>query len=335
MSPMTPLIMMCRFPHLLFDEKRRQQIELTFNTYQVRVRTWSHIGTPFLDRSRRVIEIGWPFCERLWAHLCGYLAVFEWHERSGRPASIIPFVEDPQNAAVLRLFEWALEGETIDRMENLVPWPKDTPQPPAPKRMPVGFEAIQELLEPDLVKHFEGRVTRAFQRAVGWIFLHEFAHLAYGHTDPLTSDPPAHIGVAVSFPSDGPSRIRYRDIESMLQEQEADHFASNTSFDMENDEDEWDRSTLMGVVGLHAMIGSSTLTPFDRPSGLRSHVDPLTRLRRFLRTFQQKSGLGWIAASLFLELELWGNRLPSGSSESFGTDAHICRVYEIAGGKVA
>ena len=64
-------------------------------------------------------------------------------------------------------------------------------------------------------------------------------------------------------------------------------------------------------------------------------LDAPTRLRRCLNTFAPvQRTLSCVAASLFLELELRIQGLPSANSEEFGTYDHLCLVFERMGGHV-
>lgn len=304
--------MMCHYPHLLIDGRRSDDLEHALKICGIRARTWDHVTPPTVNLDLRAVTTGWPFVRSVWARFAGYLAVFEWWEREGEPGSIANFVADPRNAPVLKLFSWGQEQAASDKP---IGFPADVPRPPPPGCYPVGFAAIKELLSQKLTTQFEGRVTRMCQRALGWITLHEIGHLMIGHA-PVTED----------------SLARPLSVGSQMQEQEADHYASIWLLDWPKAEP--DRLSVLGVIGAHVILASDFLDPSSREALPETHVPPLTRLRRLLLTFLPEHKLGWRAASLFLELELWAQSLPSADSEAFGTDDHLCRIHVLSGGKV-
>ena len=305
---------MCRRPELLVPDERREEFRQLCEMSRIQVITWHHTGAPFCDLERRQIHVGWPFCERLWAHVCAYLAVYEWYERRNSPKTVGPFLEDLANASVMKLLNWAL---LADNVSARIPWPAETPRPPSTlARVPISFAAVNELLSPSMLNHFEGRVNRIFQRAIGWMLLHEMAHLWAGHS----MEPPAGWT---------------RQIAGRIQEMQADDFATQWFLGSSDEKYAADPLTILGVIGGHVMLISQALLPFNRNTPPASgHPDPPSRLRRLLRSFRSERDLAWIAASVFLELELRAQKLPSADNEEFGTDRHLCRAYECMGGFV-
>ena len=245
-------------------------------------------------------------CMPIWLYMNG-TRVPVVRSRSSRLLKILKF------APALKLHRWALLGAGA---ASRIPWPTDLPRPPRPKRIPYGHNEMMDLLDPSLINRFEGRVTRVFQRAIGWIILHEIYHLLSHH----------------SSPADIP--IDRRGYVSMLNEQEADHWASLSLQISVDGERMFDRWSLLGIVGAFTMLISAVLLPFNRRIEKRTHADPPTRLRRFLKTFQNHGDLGWTATSIFLEFELWAQQMPSAASEEFGTDGHLCKFFENIGGRV-
>jgi hypothetical protein len=312
-SPLAPHTLMMHYPHLLICEDNRDELRELLRQTGIRVVTWHHTSGPFCDLERGEVQVGWPYAERLWAHVCAYLTVLEWYENAGRPQSLETFVLDTQFAGVLRLHRWALLGANTS---SRIAWPADTPRPLGPSRIPYGFQQLEEFAAKNLVDSFEGRVTRVFQRAIAWMILHELRHLLGGHVAP------ANIA------------IPWRTMNSMMQEQEADHWAALWSQTAHGDRREFDRFSLLGLIAAFATLISAVLMPFNRTIERRTHADPPTRLRRFLKTFQQEGDLGWTAASVFLEFELWAQKMPTAASEQFGTDVHLCRFFENIGGHV-
>ena len=312
-SPLGTLIPMITKPYLYVVEDARPGLQNLLKQSRIRVYTWHHTSAPFCDLNRREIKVGWPFCERLWAHLCAYLCVFEWYENASRPQSITPFLESTEFAPILRLYKWALLSSGAS---SRIPWPTDTPRPPATVGLVGSLNDIENLLSPDLVDHFEGRVTRAFQRGIAWMILHELCHLLGGHVAPH------HIAT------------EDRAVYSTLQEQQADHWASQTSLTGVKGDNISNRLTLLGIIGTLTMLTSCVLLPFNRRIDDRTHADPPTRLRSFLKTFFPERSFGWLAASVFLEFELWAQQMPTAQSEALGTDAHLCKFFENIGGHV-
>jgi hypothetical protein len=315
-SPLGPLIFLCTFPQLLVHEEQRTNIEYLLEHAHILIRTWHHTSPPFCETDRRFIQVGWPFLERVWAHSCAYLALFEWYKRTECQDTIEGFVSDPINAPVLRLFRWALLADSsAARLE----WPANTPRPPS-FPPPIGSSAhLKELVGAALLAQFEGRVTRMFQRAAAWMILHEMAHLLAGDR--------SMEGLDV-LPSG---------IPPWLVEQGADDWATGMSVGLRD----WDTQarkdelTVLGIIAALVTLSSLTLMPFNRlGSGTRVHVETLTRLRRLLRHFFSEGDTAWIASSLFLELELYAQSLPATQGTRFGTDNHLCNVYENVGGTV-
>src|SRR5262249_37091841 len=148
---------------------------------------------------------------------------------------------------------------------------------------------LLELIGPALLSKFEGRVTRMFERAIGWMILHEMAHLLAGDRN---------LEVPGVLPSGVPPWIV---------EQAADDWATGMSVGLRD----WDNQarrddlTVLGIIGALVMLSSFTLVPFNRQVG-GLHVESLTRLRRMLKHFFSEGDVAWVAASLFLELELYG-----------------------------
>jgi hypothetical protein len=310
------LTMMCRFPSMLIDDELSHPLAELLKRYLIRTRTWDHLTPPHVDVNSRTITIGWPFVRQLWAKLFGYVAVFEWWESVGSPNSIHGFVSDQKNDPIIRLFNWALD-QTVSR--NILDFPDDVPKPPPDSAPFAGTLRDLEMLQSqELLATLEGRVSRTFQRAICWMILHEAGHILFGHS-----------GIAAA--RERQLDPMHTNVRSVMQEKQADDQASVWLL---KETPNLSRYNVFGVVGTHVTMCSGVLTVEGRAELPDTHFPPLVRLRQLLQEYLAQDRVGWAAASLFLELELWAQGLPSADHKPFGSLDHLLQVFINAGGRV-
>jgi hypothetical protein len=316
-SLLGPLIAMCQFPPLLMCKELRKGLLQLIRNARVQVVIRHDTIPPFCNLKNREIHVGWPFCERLWAHLCAYLSIYEWCDKYRSSEALDAYVKGAENASTITLLKWALLGDTS---RTRIDWPKNTPQPFAVNSaFQIDAETLIGLTSPAILRNFEGRVTRMFQRAIGWMILHELLHFLARHS---------------AYSESGGLDDQ---VEAMALEQEADHWATANLIDQPEVQanSREGNLTVLAVIGALVTLASPTLVPFHRKGlGPRFHVENLTRLRRILKSFFTEGDLAWIAASVFLELEFNVQGLPSARGKKFGTDEHYAALFENIQGRV-
>jgi len=111
---------------------------------------------------RRIIEIGLPTLERIWAYNYAFWRVYGIFETSETSDRVVEQLTDAKNREIFELYVWAHLAEIEEKTDG---WPKHLPSPRDPKG------------KSEIVKN----VNNFFLYCMSWILLHETAHFVLNH----------------------------------------------------------------------------------------------------------------------------------------------------------
>jgi hypothetical protein len=117
------------------------------------------------ELDKNLVKIPLPQLERLWAMTFGFVVSFDI-AKSHPPGTELGVVECPELKIPMEMLSWAYHG--IVEKRHLT-WPKEFPQPGGQVAFP---------------EDTEEKVNQHFLLALGFILLHEIAHLRLKHADP-------------------------------------------------------------------------------------------------------------------------------------------------------
>jgi hypothetical protein len=274
-----------------------------------------------IDIDSRRVSLSERACVRLWCHCYAYQVALEQHKASSAAGGR---VWNPGGEAA-RMLTWA--DRSAD--EAWEPWSRGLPRPEkkyvterwaSPRIIVLALPSPPQL---PTAATLSGRATRKLIGAVGWILLHEIAHLYYGHR-PYSNKPL---------------------YESTAEEQQADHnavtwlFGSDSLGVVEGLHPGTVENRLMAIAFALCFLCAEEITPFDRT--VKFHVDAFARLWRFLRTFLRSNdhdgGIQarvWRQVTVILAGLLQHRGFPTMPTADFGSTEFVEQAFEICGGRL-